>query len=73
MPVKKAGLGLLNIVTSAKEKYLSYHQGSAKLIRDVTGGGAFSSADHLLELGEERRDGQKKWDDANDATLKGLV
>ena len=52
MPVKKAGLGLLNPVTSEKEKYLSSQRGSAELIRAVTGGGAFSNADHLRTLGE---------------------
>ena len=39
MPVSKAVLGLLNPVTSAKENYLSSTQGSAELIRAVTGGG----------------------------------
>ena len=37
------------------------------------GGGAFPSADHLLALREERRDGQKIRDDVNKFTLKGLV
>ena len=36
-------------------------------------GGAFPNADHLLVLREERCDGQKNRDDANDAKLKGLV
>ena len=35
--------------------------------------GAISNADRLLVLTEERRDGQKNWDDANDSKLKGLV
>ena len=39
----------------------------------MTGGGAFSNSDHLLAHGEERRDGQKNWDDAKNYTLKGLV
>ena len=53
MPVKKAILGLLNPLTSAKEKYLSSQQGSAELIRYVTGEvGAFSNVDHLRALGE---------------------
>ena len=58
---------------SAKEKYLSYQWGSAELIRAVTGGGSFSNYDHLLAIGEERRDTQKKWDNVNNDTLKGLV
>ena len=37
------------------------------------GGGALSNADHLLALRGERRDRQKNQDDANYATLKGLV
>ena len=50
MPVKKSGLGLLNPVMSAKEKYISYQRGSAKLIWAVTGEGELSNADHLLAL-----------------------
>ena len=60
MPVKKSGLGLMNSVASAKKKYPSSQQVSAELIWAVTGGGAYSNADHLLVLGEERRDIQKK-------------
>ena len=37
--VKESGLGLLNTVMSAQEKYLIYNQGSAELIWAVTGGG----------------------------------
>ena len=37
IPIKVAGLGLLNPVTSAKEKCLSSHPGSAELIRAMTG------------------------------------
>ena len=51
VPVEKSGLGLLNPVTSAKEKYLSSQQGSTELIWAVMGGGAFSNANHLLALG----------------------
>ena len=60
-------------MTSEKEKYPSFHQASTELIRDVTGGGAFSNADHLLALREERRERAKHRDDANNTTLKGLV
>ena len=70
---KNSRLGIPNQVTPAEEKYLSSKPGSAELIRAVMGGGALSNADHLLALGEERRDGQKHWEDANDATLNGLV
>ena len=59
MPVKKDVLGPLNPVTSANEKYLSSQRGSAELIQSVTGVGAFSNANHLLALREERRDGQE--------------
>ena len=37
MPVKKSGLGILNIVMSAQEKYLISQRGSAELIRAVMG------------------------------------
>ena len=72
MPVNKYRLGLLNPVTSEKVKYLIFQQASTELIRDVTGG-AFSKADHLLALREERRERAKNRYDANNATLKGLV
>ena len=42
IPVKKPVLGILNPVTSEKEKYLSSQKGRAELIRAVIGGGAFS-------------------------------
>ena len=42
MTVRKDGLVLLNPVTSAQEKYLSSTQGSAELIRAVSGGGGVS-------------------------------
>ena len=62
MPVKKSGLGILNPVTSAQEKYISYQQESAELVRAVTGGGEFSNADHLRTLSEESRDIKKDRD-----------
>ena len=52
MPVKKYGLGLLNSVTSAQKKYLRSMLGSIEEVRAVTGGGAFSNADHLRTLSE---------------------
>ena len=64
---------LLNSVTSAKDKYQSSQKSSAEIIQAVTGGGELSNANHLLELREERGDGQKNRDDANDTKLKGLV
>ena len=53
MPVKKPGLGILNPVASAQEKYFISQQGIVELTRAVMGGGAFSNADYLLTLGEE--------------------
>ena len=73
MSVKKSGLGILNPVTSAQEKYLSYQRGSVELVRAVTGGGAFSNYDHLRTLGEERHDGKKDREAAYETKLKGLV
>ena len=39
----------------------------------MTGGGAFSNADHLRTLSEERRDGKKSGNVAYISRLKGLV
>ena len=72
-PIKKAGLGLLNLVTSAQEKYLISQWWSAELVPDVTGGGALSNADHLRTLGEERRYGKGNRDAAYKTKIKGLV
>ena len=47
MIVKKAGLGLLYLVSSAQEEYFRSQRRSAELIRDVMGGEALSNADHL--------------------------
>ena len=62
MPANKYGLGLLNLVTSDKENYLSYTRGSAELVRAVEGGGGGLSfrrntrqkcfANHLLQYRE---------------------
>ena len=74
MPIKVVGLGLLNQVMSSKEKYLISQWVSAELIGAVTGGGgAFSNADHVQTLGEERRDKHKDREVANKTKLKGLV
>ena len=73
MPSKVAGLGLLNPLTSEKEKYLSSQQGSKELIRDVKGGVAFSNTNHIRTIGEERRDKHKHREVLNKKKLKGLV
>ena len=52
MPVKKARLGLLNPVSSEQDKYLSSLWGSEEMVQAVTGGGAFSNANHLRTLSE---------------------
>ena len=57
MPVKKAGLGLLNPATSVNHKYLSLQHARTELIRAVMGGGVFSNDDHLLAFKEEMRYG----------------
>ena len=44
-----------------------------ELIWAVTGEVGFSTSDHLLLRREERRDGQKIWDDTNKANPKELV
>ena len=73
MLVKKSGLRLPNTMTYMNKKYLSYQLASTEFIRAVKGEGVFSNSDHLLALREEICDGQKKWDNINDAKLKGLV
>ena len=73
MPVKKSGLGLLNPVTPVQEKYLSSQRGSAEIVQAVTGGEAFSNADHLWTLGEERCDGKKDREASFETKIKGLV
>ena len=52
IPEKKSGSGLLNPVTSEKDKYLISQRATTELIRYLTGGGAFSNSDQLLELME---------------------
>ena len=71
--VKTSGLRLLNKLTSANEKYLSSQQESVEIIRVVTGRGAFYNAYHLLVLREEKLDGKKNQDGANDTKVKFLV
>ena len=73
IPVKESGLGLLNPVTSAQEKYLSSNRGSVELVQAVTGGGAFSNANNLRTLSEERRDVKKDRDAVYKTNLKGLL
>ena len=73
MLVDKSGLGILNPVMSAKEKYLSSQRENAKLIQSVTGGGEFSNSEYLRKLREEKRDGQKDRYEVNKTKLKGLV
>ena len=71
--VQVLSFGLLNPVMSAKKKYQISQQGSVELIWAMIGGGALFNANHLLELGEERRYGKKDRDNAKEAKLKGLV
>ena len=73
MPVKKDGLGPLNLATSVKENYLISQWGSAGIIRAVTRGGAFSDANHLLDPRRGKHDGQKDRDDTNKTKIDGLV
>ena len=73
MTVKKSGLGFLNPVTSAQEKYLISQRGSTELVWAVTGGEALSNTDNLHMLGEERRGRKKDREAAYKTKLKGLV
>ena len=72
MPIKVTVLGLLNPVTSEKEKYLISKRGITKLIWEVTGGGTFYNTDHLWALWEEICDGQTDQEAANETKLKRL-
>ena len=73
MPVKKNGLGLQNLVTSANEKILSSQRTSTELIRGVTRECEFPTADHLQRVKKEMSEGKKAWDDVNDAKLEGII
>ena len=66
-------MGLPNTVISSQEKYLISQRGIAELVRAVTGGGAFSNANHLRTLSEERSNGKKDRDAVYKSKLKGLV
>ena len=72
MPVNKAVLRLLNPMMSVQDKYIRFQWGSSELIQAVTGGKAFSNADHLRTLGEESHDVKKDWRAAYETKLKGL-
>ena len=73
MPINKSRLGLLNPVTPSQRKYLSSLWVSAELVRAVKVGGAFSNADHLRTISEERRDRKKYLDVVHKTKLKVLV
>ena len=73
MPIKMSGMGLLNPVTSLKEKHLSSQRVITELIRAMMGRRAFFNDNQILTLGEERRDGKKYQEVANKTKLKGLV
>ena len=73
MLVKKTGLGLQNLVTSANEKILSSQRTSTELIRGVTRECEFPTADHLQRVKKEMSEGKKAWDDVNDAKLEGII
>ena len=71
--VNKSGLGLQNPVTSAADKCTSLLCSNSKMIGAVTGKMDFSTADHIKVVKEERRYGNKYWDDVNDTKLQGNV
>ena len=73
MPVKKAILGLQSPVAPKNKKYPSSQRASTGLIQALMGEIEFSIANHPQALMEERRDGQKIRNDANDAKLGKLV
>ena len=64
MLIMNDGLGLLNPLTPAQEKYLISQRVRTELVRSVTGGWSFSNTDHLCALSEEQCDGKKDQDAA---------
>ena len=73
MTIEKYRLGIMNPVTSEKEKYLIFHQSSTELIRDVTvGGGVIERRPPSGAQGRKARKGKNR-DEANNSTLLGLV
>ena len=73
LPVKKSGVGLHNPVTSASDKYNSFLRTSYKLIGAVKGDMDFSNDGRICQIKEERQDGKKYRDVANDAKLRVIV
>ena len=53
IPVNTARLGILNSVTSAKEKYLRCQQRHAELIQSMTGGGHSLTSTISWKLGKK--------------------
>ena len=70
--VKKAVMELHNPVASAAEKYTSSLRASYRLINIVTSEREISNADHLLAVKEDRWEGKKDRDDANEVKLRGI-
>ena len=60
-------------MTSLQYKYLSFTQGSAELVRAMTGVGAFSNAYHLRTLSEEQSDGNKDQDISYEPILEVIL
>ena len=60
-------------MTSTNKNYISSKCEITEFILDVTGEGAFSNANHLLTIKEERRDGDKNRDGINNSKLKDYV
>ena len=60
-------------MTPPNNKYLSFLRVRYELIGAITREREFSTANNLLDIREERSDGQKVQDDSNGAKLKGLA
>ena len=73
LSVKKAGLNLKNLETSAAEKYKSLLHASYELIFAVTGETDFPTNDHLWAGKEYRWDRKKYQDDANGMKFRGII
>ena len=69
MPVKKYGIGILNLVMREQEIHLSSQRGSAELVHVMMGVGELSNTEHLQTLSEGRHDEKKYRDSAYETKI----
>ena len=69
----KIRTGTLESIDVSSVKKLSSTGGSAELVQAMTGGGAFSNADHIRTLTEKQLYRKKDRDTVHESILKGLL